>query len=59
MQRAILSPRERALLIKFINDEPITDETFRMLKLRVKRYYTTIRQDFQLINQVMEKNEYS
>jgi len=59
MQKAILSPRERALLSKFLSNEPITDETFRMLKLRVKRNYSTISQDYQLLNQVMAKMESS
>ncbi len=55
MQRAIFSDRERVLLTKFLNGEPITDETFRMLKLRIKRNYSIINQDYQLINQVMDK----
>lgn len=57
MQRAILSHRERALLTKFLNNEPINDVTFRMLKLRVKRNYFTISQDYQLVTQVMTKLE--
>lgn len=59
MQRAIFSPRERALLNKFINDKPINDETFRMLKLRVKRNYSALNIDYQLITQVMNKLESS
>lgn len=55
MQRAIFSPRERALLIKFLKNEPITDETFRMLKMRTKRNYQTIAEDFELIKQFKAK----
>lgn len=55
MHKAILSGRERTLLSKFLNDESITDETFRMLKLRIKRNYSTISQDYQLITNVMSK----
>ncbi len=59
MQRAIFSPRERDLLAKFLNNEPITDETFRMLKLRIKRNYSIISEDYKLITQVMNKLESS
>ena len=55
MHKAILSPRERKLLAKFLNNEPINDETFRMLKLRVKRNYPVLKEDYQLITQVMNK----
>jgi len=57
MQRAILSPRERTLLTKFLKDELITDETFRMLKLRIRRNFDCISQDYQLLSQVMNKLE--
>ncbi len=57
MHKAILSPRERTLLAKFLKDEQITDETFRMLKLRVKRNYPLISQDYELLSQVMNKLE--
>jgi hypothetical protein len=57
MHKAILSSRERALLTKFLNDETITDETFRMLKLRVKRNFPIINQDYELLKQVMNKLE--
>jgi len=59
MHKAILSERERTLLTKFLNGEPIKDETFRMLKLRVKRNYTTLSRDYQLITQVINKLESS
>lgn len=55
MQRAIFSPRERALLTKFLKNEPITDETFRMLKMRIKRNYQTIAEDFEIIKHVKDK----
>ncbi len=55
MQKAIFSDRERVLLTKFLNGEPITDETFRMLKLRVKRNYPIISEDYKLVTQVMNK----
>lgn len=57
MHKAILSPRERTLLTKFLNGESINDETFRMLKLRIKRNYQCIQEDFQLIKQVKDKIE--
>jgi hypothetical protein len=59
MQRAIFSDRERVLLTKFLSNEPITDETFRMLKLRVRRNYQVLSEDYQLISQVMNKLESS
>ena len=59
MHKAILSERERTLLTKFLDDNPITDETFRMLKMRIKRNYPTITQDFQLISQLLNKLESS
>ena len=59
MHRAILSERERTLLTKYLDDEPITDDTFRMLKMRIKRNYPTITQDFQLISQLLNKLESS
>ncbi len=57
MHKAILSERERTLLTKYLDDEPITDETFRMLKMRIKRNYPTITQDYQLISQILNKLE--
>jgi len=59
MHKAILSERERILVTKYLDDEPITDETFRMLKLRIKRNYPTITQDYQLISQLLNKLESS
>jgi hypothetical protein len=59
MHKAILSPRERTLIAKFLNDESIIDETFRMLKLRVRRNYGCISQDYELLKQVMNKLESS
>ena len=55
MQKAIFSDRERVLLTKFLNGEPITDETFEVLKLRVKRNYPIISEDYKLVTQVMNK----
>lgn len=55
MHKAILSQRERTLLTKFLKNETITDETFRMLKMRIKRNYSCINEDFELIKQVKEK----
>ncbi|MDI9577392.1 MAG: hypothetical protein QM398_04585 [Thermoproteota archaeon] len=55
MHKAILSERERKLLTKYLNDETITDVTFRMLKLRIKRNYNCIKQDYKLLEQVMAK----
>jgi len=57
MHKAILSPRERTLLATFLNGESISDETFRMLKLRIKRNYPCINEDFELLKQVMTKLE--
>lgn len=57
MHKAILSPRERTLLSKYLNGESINDETFRMLKMRIKRNYPIITQDYQLISQLLNKLE--
>lgn len=59
MHKAVLSPRERTLLTKFLNGESINDETFRMLKLRVKRNFDCINQDYNLLSQVINKLESS
>jgi len=55
MHKAILSERERILIAEFLKDKPINDETFRMLKLRVRRNFDCIAQDYQLLSQVMNK----
>jgi len=57
MHKAILSPRERTLLTTFLKGEQINDETFRMLKLRIKRNYPCINEDFELLRQVVDKLE--
>lgn len=59
MHKAVLSPRERILLAKYLSDESVNDETFRMLKLRIKRNYPCINEDFELIRKVKDKLESS
>jgi hypothetical protein len=54
MHKQILSERERKMLEQFITDGK-TPETFRMLRMLIKRNYIQISQDFRLIEKVYEK----
>lgn len=54
MHKELLSDKERQMLRQFLaNGEK--GEGFRMLKLRIKRNYPCIAEDFELIRQVKEK----
>jgi hypothetical protein len=55
MHKAIFSDRERHLLRQFIDTGEVKDATFRMLKLRIKRAYPTIEEDFQMIEKLRDK----
>jgi hypothetical protein len=54
MHVRILSDKEREILEDFIKSGN-KQEGFRMLKVRIKRNYSRIAEDFQLIKRIMEK----
>lgn len=54
MHKELLSDKERQMLKQFlVNGEKA--EGFRMLKMRIKRNYQTITEDFELIRQANKK----
>ena len=54
MHKELLSDKERLMLKQFLaNGEK--GEGFRMLKMRIKRNYPIITEDFELISQVKDK----
>ena len=54
MHKELLSDKERKMLKLFL-DSGKKSEGFRMLKLRIKRNYQCINEDFELIRQVKNK----
>ena len=54
MHTGILSDRERAVLRQYLQKRE-KGEGFRVLKMRLKRNYSRIEEDFQLIKLVKEK----
>ena len=56
MHKELLSDKERQMLKLFLETGE-KGEGFRMLKLRIKRNYPCINQDFELIRKVMDKLE--
>jgi hypothetical protein len=55
MHTRIFGERERKLLKQFLDAGEVKDETFRMLKMRIKRNYPAIAEDFELISKVKDK----
>jgi hypothetical protein len=54
MHKKLLSDKERLMLKQFLaNGEKA--EGFRMLKMRIKRNYPTLAEDFELISKVKDK----
>jgi hypothetical protein len=56
MHKELLSDKERKMLKLFLESGE-KSEGFRMLKMRIKRNYPCIKEDFELIKQVKEKLE--
>ena len=56
MHKELLSDKERKMLRQYLETGE-KSEGFRMLKLRIKRNYPCIIEDFELIKQVREKLE--
>jgi hypothetical protein len=54
MHKGILSNKEREMLKQFLENGE-KGEGFRMLKLRIKRNYPCLSEDFELIKQVNSK----
>ena len=54
MHKELLSDNERQMLRQFLSND-VKGEGFRMLKLRIKRNYNCIKQDYKLLEQVMAK----
>ena len=58
MHKDLLSDKERKMLKQFLESGE-KQEGFRMLKMRLKRNYPCISQDYELLKQVMNKLESS
>jgi hypothetical protein len=56
VHKDLLSDKERQMLRQFLATGE-KDKHFRILKMRVKKSYPMITQDYQLITQVMNKLE--
>lgn len=56
MHKELLSDKERQMLKQFLETGE-KQEGFRMLKMRIKRNYPCINQDYELLSQVMKKLE--
>ncbi len=54
MHKQIFSEREKKLLDQFLTEEK-TPETFRTLRMLIKRNYACISQDFRLLEKVYAK----
>lgn len=57
MRTHFLTERERAMLNRYITSGETTDETFRMLKKRIKENFGKLEKDFELVKQAKEKFE--
>ncbi len=55
MHTRLFSERERKLLRQFLEAGEVKDETFRMLRMRIKRNYPLISEDYELIKRIKEK----
>ena len=58
MHKELLSDKERSMLKQYLETGE-KDEHFRILKMRIKKSYPAITQDFQLITQIINKLEES
>jgi len=56
MHKELLSDKERSMLRRYL-EAGEKSEGFRMLKMRIKRNYICINEDFELIRQVKDKLE--
>jgi hypothetical protein len=56
VHKDLLSDKERMMLTRFLETGE-KDKHFRILKMRIKKNYLAISQDYQLITQVMNKLE--
>jgi hypothetical protein len=54
MHKAIFSEREREMLNKYLTEDT-TSETFRTLRMLIKRNYQQISEDFKLLKKAQEK----
>ena len=54
MHSAILSDKERAMIKQFLETNKTPCDTFRTLKMRIKRNYKRIAEDFELIKAVLD-----
>jgi hypothetical protein len=54
MRNRILTAKEKELLNNFLNEQK-TPETFRMLKLRIKRNFAKLTEDYELLKKSYEK----
>jgi hypothetical protein len=58
LHKELLSDKERSMLKQFLETGE-KDKHFRILKMRIKRSYPIITQDYDLISQVINKLESS
>jgi len=54
MHSAILSDKERVMIKQFLETNKTPCDTFRTLKMRIKRNYKRIAEDFELIKAVLD-----
>ena len=54
MRNRILTNKEKEMLNQFLNGEK-NPETFRMLKLRIKRNYESLTHDYELLKKSYKK----
>jgi hypothetical protein len=55
MQTHILSEREKAMLQRFTESGETTDETFRMLKKRLKSAYPRLVEDYEILIKAIDR----
>jgi hypothetical protein len=56
MHKDLLSDKERQMLKQFLETGE-KQEGFRMLRMRIRRNYPCIKEDFQLLNQAKDRLE--
>jgi hypothetical protein len=54
MRNRILTDREKKMLMQFLDNNE-SPETFRMLKMRIKKAYPKLMEDYELIKRSVEK----
>jgi transcriptional regulator of NAD metabolism len=55
MHEHILSDKEKELLTEFLKSGERKSGAFRMLNLRIRKHYETLKEEFELITKAKEK----